>query len=889
MKDIRKLVLLCAVLCLIVLYGCGSEGNIEISEDLGKDAQSEVQATITEKPQNAEVKTEPKATATVTPTVTPTPTEAVEEWEPISCRIEGNAIVFSGKGELNYRIVETLLGELEETLTPKEIRELENVDTVVIEEGITKIGMQTFDGYSGLKHVEIPQSVKVISAFAFEGTEWLEEKRKENPLVIVNGILIDARTVSGIVEIPSDVVYTTKWAFEEGWIEKQREQNGLVIINGILLDGTTVNGDVIIPEGVRYIADGAFENCEGITSVSIPDGVESIGVGAFNRCSNLVDVGISDSVKSIGDYAFFGCVNLSAIEIPDEVSEIGNATFYYCTSLKSIKLPETIRYVGKSAFEECALLIDIELPQNIKVIEDGAFVGCESLTEMTLPEGVTTLGEYAFAGCKNLVSIKLPEGITKLEEGVFKDCDSLTNIDGLENVTSIAGEVFVGTQWLENQKQSNEWVIVNETLIAATTTKDKITVPEGIKVIAGNAFEEGQVREVELPSGIVSIGNKAFKNCSNLEKIIWPESVATIGWWAFKGCNKLRSIAIPKTVEWIEVNAFEECNNLTIYCDQGSFAEVYAKEIGISYVTVEDDFWINGAVMPTELPSIKELIEKGNGKITIDGNEYYAVWGETGAFIWRYVEATFDSLAHYVSTFIVDENPLENMCLFEGNIYRTEFRKYDADEWQWYLGDYVQKEVRVTHIGEDMFEIQESNSGAWSIEEWKNKVILNGPDDYMFSLDTIGLPDFRIWDSDYFYLRSMHRQNQYSDDYVCMKIEYYDPWYYLKGRYEYVYIWLDKYGNYQYVNLEKYIWDEDTGIGSYSDGVFYCDGRFFDFYLNVILDIQEQGYEPYVGTDYSPKFVDGICTMIAKKNGKYWMFDIDKSGNIISDIEEVDI
>lgn len=309
----------------------------------------------------------------------------------------------------------------------------------------------------------------------------------------------------------------------------------------------------------------------------------------------------------------------------------------------------------------------------------------------------------------------------------------------------------------------------------------------------------------------------------------------------------------------------------------------------LSYVTVEDDFWINGAVMPTELSSIKELIEKGNGKITIDGNEYYAVWGETGAFIWRYVEATFDSLAHYVSTFIVDENPLENMCLFEGNIYRTEFRKYDADEWQWYLGDYVQKEVRVTHIGEDMFEIQESNSGAWSIEEWKNKVILNGPDDYMFSLDTIGLPDFRIWDSDYFYLRSMHRQNQYSDDYVCMKIEYYDPWYYLKGRYEYVYIWLDKYGNYQYVNLEKYIWDEDTGIGSYSDGVFYCDGRFFDFYLNVILDIQEQGYEPYVGTDYSPKFVDGICTMIAKKNGKYWMFDIDKSGNIISDIEEVDI
>ena len=54
--------------------------------------------------------------------------------------------------------------------------------------------------------------------------------------------------------------------------------------------------------------------------------------------------------------------------------------------------------------------------------------------------------------------------------------------------------------------------------------------------------------------------------------------------------------------------------------------------------------------------------------------------------------------------------------------------------------------------------------------------------------------------------------------------------------------------------------------------------------------MNDKGYQILADESvYTPKFVDGICTLIEYENSKFWMFDIDKSGNTISEPEEIDI
>ena len=54
--------------------------------------------------------------------------------------------------------------------------------------------------------------------------------------------------------------------------------------------------------------------------------------------------------------------------------------------------------------------------------------------------------------------------------------------------------------------------------------------------------------EVEIPEGILSIGEGAFYNSENLQKIILPSTLELIDDYAFKSCKSLRVIECKSTV-----------------------------------------------------------------------------------------------------------------------------------------------------------------------------------------------------------------------------------------------------------------------------------------------------------------------------------------------------
>ncbi len=73
----------------------------------------------------------------------------------------------------------------------------------------------------------------------------------------------------------------------------------------------------------------------------------------------------------------------------------------------------------------------------------------------------------------------------------------------------------------------------------------------------------GHIKSVVIGSGVVSIGNAAFYDCSNLESVSLPNDMMSIGGSAFYGCESLKSITIPYGVQSINTYTFIGCTSLT--------------------------------------------------------------------------------------------------------------------------------------------------------------------------------------------------------------------------------------------------------------------------------------------------------------------------------------
>ena len=129
-------------------------------------------------------------------------------------------------------------------------RNCNNLKTVKIPSSVKSIGAFAFGWCNNLKTIKIPSSVKNIGSGAFTGTKWLENKKKKNPLVVVNGILIEAFTgvtSKGKLTIPSSVTKIGEYLFSD--------PNYPAI-------GTDVLKSVKIPKSVKEIGNGAFASCK---------------------------------------------------------------------------------------------------------------------------------------------------------------------------------------------------------------------------------------------------------------------------------------------------------------------------------------------------------------------------------------------------------------------------------------------------------------------------------------------------------------------------------------------------------------------------------------------------------------------------------------------------
>lgn len=416
------------------------------------------------------------------------------------------AIVSGVNGKVPDGFFANLKGSVDENGKPIAVpaERWADLTEVVIEDGVTEIGKDVFQGCAGLTNVTIPDSVKKIGTWAFYLCGGLKN-----------------------VNIPANV--------EIG--DSSFRQSGL--------EQVTVSGG--------SVGNYAFHRIDNLKKISI--NCETIGEEAFSGCDYLTDITLGKNVKTLGDKAFYTCDALERVEIPSTVTDIGEKTFYSCPALKEAIIRAGTVKAG--TFYNCRALTTLIISDNAML--DASFTAANAYAKETLETVKIGKGEIcnsAFSNCTNLTTVELGNGVTSVGDNAFSKCTALTSVNIGDGVTSIGKNAFNGCTALTNAN-------IGSGAIGANAFQDcsrlaNVTLGDGVTSIGANAFLRCKaLTSMNIGSSVGIIENYAFSGCEALEEV--TISAAQIGNQAFRSAKALKKVTLGDDVVTIPAGAFSSC------------------------------------------------------------------------------------------------------------------------------------------------------------------------------------------------------------------------------------------------------------------------------------------------------------------------------------------
>ena len=95
------------------------------------------------------------------------------------------------------------------------------------------------------------------------------------------------------------------------------------------------------------------------------------------------------------------------------------------------------------------------------------------------------------------------------------------------------------------------------------TQLKRIELPENLDSIGWGCFEDcTSLEEIVIPGSVTEIDDEAFVNCTALKKVVFSDNLETVCRGAFEGCTALESVALPDSLKEIEKKAFTGCTAL---------------------------------------------------------------------------------------------------------------------------------------------------------------------------------------------------------------------------------------------------------------------------------------------------------------------------------------
>lgn len=363
--------------------------------------------------------------------------------------------------------------------------------------------------------------------------------------------------------------------------------------------------EVVLPQSINEFASSAFEGCRALENVNLPASITSLPDSLFLGCEALSYVEIPHKVNSIGKFAFSNCGLITEVYLSENVISIGTGAFRNMTKLEKIVVePSNEKYktldgvlyykIGNSTYliqypaakvaETC--LIDnsvtkiseyafsgskikfIEIGNKISSIEKGAFENSQNLINVTISGNAAlfTIGADAFLDCINLKAMKI----------------DLSKVPTL-NATALSGVsdtfyVYVTSTMIKRYQAENNWRNISSRIYSLGTiygdfaidevdggyairqyfgTDTEVVIPEILNAqkvvkISENAFSFSNIEKITISQNIAAIGDKAFKNCSNLKTIIVECAPPTLGADAFYGIDADYGIYVKNSMDILD-------------------------------------------------------------------------------------------------------------------------------------------------------------------------------------------------------------------------------------------------------------------------------------------------------------------------------------------------
>lgn len=390
---------------------------------------------------------------------------------------------------------------------------VESVKTVEIEEGITSVGNNAFNGCTALKSVTFPPDGFIrIGDYALSGCTSFKNLNMPRSMTTIGDGAFSGSAVRGAT-IYGGVKKIGNYAFE----------------SCASLEG------VGIYEGVEEIGKCAFDGC-GLTSVALPSTVTTIGDGAFMSCEALEEVYIGAGVTTIGDAAFQGCTALTSIGIGGATAPVlGDAVFTGHVgetplAITAFYVPSTTPYSGGwGGYAASKFKTSYEAAwENSSDPADGSGTWSFNVTTGTLTvngTGILDVSPWMGMSCIN------PEIYTEETPGYWYKVKSFVVGEGITHIRTMG----VGMQ----------------------INCASVTLPSTLKYVGYSCLEECAFTSIVLPEGLETIDDYTFYD-SKLTSLTIPSTVTYIGSSAFLANEDLRAITcLPTTPP--DLGPYEPC------------------------------------------------------------------------------------------------------------------------------------------------------------------------------------------------------------------------------------------------------------------------------------------------------------------------------------------
>ena len=484
------------------------------------------------------------------------------------------------------------------------------LETITLPAGLTEIGVGAFRNCTALTGIVIGDKVTTIGDLAFENCTALASVVFAEGSVIENlgsspyiesAIFRNTTALKSIV-LPNSVKVIGAYLFEGSGIETIQLSESLTTIGEYAFVRCANLKSLTVPASVKSVCDHAFLDCTALTDVAFDAGVESLGASLFMNCTSLASVNIPSTVKSIAGNIFINCPALTNIDFDNAntsyVFENGmildadkfTLIYYSPANTDAIpNLPTTVRVFVAGAFYDSQIQ-SLTIPATMTEISDMMFMGCKKLTTITLPLSITKIGEKAFMGCESLLAINIPETVTEIGEYAFADCTALTTVDFAERKTAytIGAHAFDGAVNLSNMNIPEGLTALTPYMFANTALVE-FTLPTSVTNlnVEGVFYGASKLVTFKVADAAVNVGDtlglKFFMNCASLKSAKLPNSITRLGElahnststplvaskfltnspsYAFAGCASLESIDLTN-IYWIGAHAFDGCKSLT--------------------------------------------------------------------------------------------------------------------------------------------------------------------------------------------------------------------------------------------------------------------------------------------------------------------------------------